>query len=134
MAGEIGCLGDIIFLVSDKTVMTFTNLVMSGSAQIAEHNLVGRKSLTEFTGADSSKRSFNMTLTEALGVDVEKEIDRIESYCERGITLPLVIGRKVHGKYRWLIQSHSANAQTHDANGRITTASVTLNLIEYLRN
>jgi hypothetical protein len=133
MSGAIGCLGDIIFQVSDKTVRTLTNLMISGSAKIIEHNIVGRKSLAEFTGSDAGKISFNMKLTEELGVDVEGELERIEKYCDVGATLPLVIGRKIYGRHRWMIKSHSSNVLTHDSIGRITTAVVTLNLIEYLR-
>jgi phage protein U len=133
MPGQIGCLGDIIFQVENKIVQTFMDMMWSGSANIAEHKIAGRKALTEFTGADADKISFNMMLTEDLGVDVEKEITKIQAHAERGTALPLVIGRKTYGKYRWLINAHSTRVLNHDPVGKITAAIVTVNIIEYLR-
>jgi len=134
MPGQIGCLGEVVFEVSNKTVQTFMDMTWSGSATIAEHKIVGRKALTEFTGSDADKISFNMMLTEGLGVDVEKMIEKIHDHKEKGTALPLVIGRKVYGKFRWLINAHSTRIISNDATGRVTSAIVTVNIIEYLRS
>jgi len=134
MPGQIGCLGDIIFKVDSKTVQTFMDMTWSGSAKIAEHSIHGKKALTEFTGSDADKLSFNMMLTEELGVNVEKEIDKVHAHAERGTALALVVGRKTYGKYRWLINAHSTRVLNHDVSGKITVAIVTVNIIEYLRS
>jgi len=133
MSGQIGCLGDILFQVTNKTVQTIMNLTVSGSADIAEHKRAGMKSLTEFTGSSPCKISFNMTLSSDLGVNVDKEVDKIIAHTEKGSTLPLVIGRKVYGQYRWQINQYSSNVLSHDTAGNAVLAAVTLNLIEYLK-
>ena len=134
MPGQIGCLGDILFQVSIRTVQTINNMTMSGGADIAEHKRHGMKALTEHTGSSPIKISFNMTLSADLGVDVEKEIDKIIAHTERGSTLPLVVGRKTYGQFRWQIQTYSVSYGAHDTRGNAVLATVTLNLIEYLRS
>lgn len=134
MAGEIGCLGDIIFTVSDKQVRTFSGLQYSGSARIAEHYRHGAAPLAEMTGLDSDKITINMTLTSEMGVNVGNELASIQRHMERGTQLPLVIGRRMYGKYRWQITAYSIKEQRYDAACNVSLATVTINLLEYLRN
>ena len=35
--GMVGCLGDIVFTVSDRTIKTIDNVTWSGSARYATH-------------------------------------------------------------------------------------------------
>ena len=130
---QVGCLGDIIFQVDDKVQKTLNQLNMTGSARIVEHQRPGMKSLTEFTGVDPAKISFNIMLSSDMGVDVEKEIDKVVAHTERGTTLPLVVGRKSYGEYRWQINGYNTNYVYHDTVGRATLANITVNLTEYLR-
>ena len=50
--GMVGCLGDIVFTVSDRTIETINNVTWSGSARYATHQRHGTHALTEFTGLD----------------------------------------------------------------------------------
>ena len=58
----VGCLGDIVFTVSDKTVRTLDQLEVSGSARYARASTAHVRPLTEFTGVDPDKITFEMTL------------------------------------------------------------------------
>ena len=56
--GMVGCLGDIVFTVSDRTIETINNVTWSGSARYATHQRHGTHALTEFTGLDPDKIGF----------------------------------------------------------------------------
>jgi len=129
---QIGCLGDIIFKVSDEIVETFSKMQWSGSAQYTKHKRHLYHAATEFTGLDPDTMSFQMTLTSELGVDVMKELVKIWTYERDGQTLPLVIGEKAYGKYRWTIESHKIDMNYYDAIGNLSGATVSVNLLEYL--
>ena len=67
--GMVGCLGDIVFTVSDRTIETINNVTWSGSARYATHQRHGTHALTEFTGLDPDKMTFDIVLSAYLGVD-----------------------------------------------------------------
>jgi len=49
-----------------------------------------------------------------------------------GTTLPLVLGRKAYGKYRWTIQKHTVKLQHYDADGDLTHCVDSVSLLEYV--
>ena len=62
------------------------------------------------------------------------EIVKIWEYERNGKAVPLVIGNKGYGKYRWNIVSHKTKLQLYDNEGDVTSAVVTVSLQEYLRS
>ncbi len=130
----VGCLGEIIFQVSEEVVETLKDVEWSGSARYAVHQRHLQNALTEFTGVDPDSIKFSMTLTWELGVNVLEELVKIWTYERSGEALPLVIGDKPYGKYRWNILKHSAQYQSQDKWGNPTVAEVSLELQEYLRS
>lgn len=129
----VGCLGDIIFSVSSETVKTLDKLKWSGGANYSIHKRQAYHALTEYTGMDADKISFKVFLSSYLGVDVQSELTKIWNYERNGSAVPLVIGDKGYGKYRWVIQKHSTEASAYDGRGNITEATVSLDLLEYIR-
>ena len=129
----IGCLGDIIFEVSEATVGTLDNMVWSGSARYAVHERHLTHALTEFTGLDPDKITFDITLTSELGVDPVTEVVKIWNIERSGQAVPLTIGTKGYGKYRWNITKHEMKMTAHYGNGDIRTATISVSLQEYLR-
>lgn len=130
---QIGCLGEVPFLVSAETVQTLNNVLWSGSARYAEHQRHLADALTEFTGLEPDKISFDMELSAYLGVNPMTEVNRLWQYERTGKTVPLVIGDKGFGKYRWTVKDHKIKMQTFDGAGRITGVTVSVNLLEYLK-
>ena len=112
--GMVGCLGDIVFTVSDRTIETINNVTWSGSARYATHQRHGTHALTEFTGLDPDKM-------------------KLWNYERGGIAVPLVIGNKGYGKYRWSVLDHKMKMKTYDGRGNVTSATVSVSLQEYLR-
>ena len=48
-------------------------------------------------------------------------------------SVPLVIGNKGYGKYRWSVLDHKMKMKTYDGRGNVTSATVSVSLQEYLR-
>lgn len=129
----VGCLGDIAFEVSSKTVSTLQDVKWSGSARYAVHQRHLQNALTEFTGLDPDKMSFAMTFSYLLGVDVMKQLVRLWEYERKALPLSLVIGSKAYGKYRWNLVSHTVQFENYGPDGSLLTAGVSVELQEYIK-
>lgn len=128
---QIGCLGDIAFQVSADTVLTISDMTWSGSTNYATHSRHLTDALVEFTGLAPDAISFDVTLSAYLGVSPMADVVKIWDYERSGRALPLVLGSKAYGKYRWVIKSHKIKMQTFDGHGNLTSATVSLSLTEY---
>ena len=128
----VGCLGEIVFQVSDEIVKTINNMQWSGSVRFATHQRHLQNALTEFTGVDPDKMSFDIDLVEELGTDPMVEMVKLLEYERAGEAVPLVIGEKAYGKYRWTILSHKMKAKAHDYKGSVSCVTVSVELQEYL--
>lgn len=129
---QVGCLGDIVFQVSSNTVKTFDKVEWSGSVRYSEHQRHLTDALTEFTGIDPDTISFEMVLSVYLGVEPMTELVKLWNYERSGKAIPMVIGDKIYGKYRWTIKRHKTKMQTYDKRGNLTGATVSVDLLEYL--
>lgn len=131
---QIGVLGDIVFQVSSNTIKTIDKAQWSGSARYGEHQRHLTDSLTEFTGVDPETFSFEMVLSIYLGVEPIGEINKIRANKRSGKALTLVIGDRVYGKHKWTIRSHKTRLETYGKNGTLTGATVSVELLEYLKS
>lgn len=129
----IGCLGEIIFTVSSDIVETLDNMQWSGKARYSTHQRHLQNALTEFTGIDPDTVSFDITLSRQFGVDPQAELVKIWTYEREGTPVPLTVGEKAYGKYRWNITDHKTKIKYFDINGNAMVATVSLNLQEYLK-
>ncbi len=130
---QIGCLGDIVFKVSSDMVRTISNVTWSGSANYATHSRHMTDALTEFTGLDPDEITFDIVLSAFLGVNPMSDLAKIWDYERKGQALPLIIGSKAYGKYRWVIKSHKIKMQTFDGSGDLLSATVSISLLEYIK-
>jgi len=127
----VGSLGEIVFSVSSEKIETITNLKISGSANYGKHQLHGGDTVLEFTGRDADTISFEITLAERLGVNVEEELEKIENAERTGEALTFVLGKKIIGKYKWVITKHTVNIKQVNRELAPVLASVSLSLSEY---
>ena len=130
---KVGSLGDIAFEVSDSIIKTIDNAVWSGSANIHTHIRHLDNSLQEFVGVDPDGFTFTIKLSKYLGAAPMTEIDRMFDYERNGTAVPLTLGTKAYGKYRWLIKSHSVKMEVYDGNGELTSCNVDVKLTEYTK-
>lgn len=128
----VGCLGDVIFTVSRSVVRTLDNMTWSGSARYATHERHLTHALTEFTGLDPDKITFDILLSADLGVDPIAEVVKLWNIERSGRAVPLTVGTKGYGKYRWNILKHEMKMKTFYGNGDVHTATVSVSLQEYL--
>lgn len=131
---RIGCLGDIVFEVSERVIKTIEKISMSGSATYSTHQLHLRSGLTEFVTVPPETISIDIGLSSVLGVDPQAEIEKIRQYMAEGRTLALVIGARSYGRYRWTITSYKAEMDKYAADMSLSNATVSLTLQEYLRS
>lgn len=130
---RIGCLGDVAFEVSDSVIKTINNANWSGSAKIQTHARHLDNALQEFVSIDPDAFSFTMILSRYLGVDPMTEIVKIFNYERGGIAVPLTLGNKAYGKYRWLVKSHKVKMEHYDGRGNLTSCKVDVTLTEYTK-
>ncbi len=130
----VGCLGDIIFTVSDRTVKTISNWKWSGSSRYAAHQRHGIDTLTEYTGTDPDKMTFDIVLMAEFGARPLREIKKLRQYTREGTPQPLTVGGYGYGKYRWSIVSYDVEIRRTTRGGEILEAAVSLTLQEYLKH
>ena len=130
---KVGTLGDIVFQVSDETVLTLRNVKWTESADYSTHKRHGGTTLNEYTGSGVGAFTFSIRLSEFLGVSTVEQIKQILKYLREGETLRLVIGRKIYGRYRWVITKSAITMEYFDKRGNLTQADVQLTLSEYIK-
>ena len=128
---KVGCLGDLVFEVSDGMIKTIRNASRSGSATIQTHQRHLMKPLQEFTGADAQSFDFKIRFSAYLGADPDTEIKKLFAYMENGVVLPLTIGTKSYGD--WLIKKIKDTPEYYDRRGNVTSTDVTVTLTEYTK-
>ena len=128
---KIGCLGDIIFEVSEKVIKTIQSANWDGSATIHTHSRHLDNSLQEFVGIEPDSFSLTITVSKYLGADPLEVIAQIFNYERTGTAVPLVIGKKPYGKYRWLVKNHKSKMNRYDGEGNLVSADITISLTEY---
>ncbi len=130
---RIGCLGDVAFEVSDSVIKTLTKATWSGSAKIQTHQRHLDNALQEFVGIDPDAFTFTIKLSRYLGADPMTEVVKIFEYERGGIAVPLTLGNKAYGKYRWLVKSHKVKLELYDGRGNLTSCDVDVTLTEYTK-
>ena len=130
----VGALGDIVFQVSHETVRTVDNMTWSGSARVATHERHNWHALTEYAGIDPDKITLSIYLSKYLGTDPMGELGKLWKYEREGLPVSLVLGDHGYGKYRWLVRSHSTDMKTFDHAGNLTACTVTVELLEYMKD
>lgn len=134
MIGYLGKNADdgIQFIVSREVFCSPKDMKWGGAARYATHERHATHALTEFTGLDPDKFSFDILLTAELGVDPMEAIVKIWNYERNAEAVGLAIGGKGYGKYRWTIKKHETKIKFMDAAGTMYAAEVSLDLLEYL--
>lgn len=131
--GQIGYLGKVLFIVAAGQIKTIQNFSWETSVEYAEHDRHLRGQMLEFTGVNAGTIKFDITLSAYLGTAPMTDYMKLESYMENGTAIPLRIGTKTYGHYRWVIEKLSMEGQYTDAAGDWTQIKVTVSLREYTK-
>lgn len=128
---QIGSFGDLTFKVSDKLVRTFDGMSWDFSAKYATHDRHIKADLLEYMGPEIETISFSMVLSVFLGVTPLKQIKKLRKMIRKGYARRLVIGGKVYGSYKWVMESSSVEMQRFDKKGNLWAAKIKVTLKEY---
>lgn len=130
---KIGCLGEIVFEVSDKEIKTIRDASWSGSVSISTHQRHLNSALQEFVGINPDSFEFKIRVSMFLGSDPHKDIEKLLEYERGGIAVPLTIGKTGYGRYRWLVSKHKITLEHFDKMGNLVGADITVSLAEYTK-
>lgn len=128
----IGSLGDIVFRVTDETILTPYDIGRSGSARKAKHEPHGAKPRPEHVGPGDDEMTLSIRLDRHGGVedmDPLVEVGRMRKYRDSGDPLVLIFGEKPMG--RWTIDGIQEEWRNLDHMGRVNRIDVTLTLGEW---
>lgn len=127
---SIGNLGDVIFEVSANRVRTFDQFKRSSKARFARHDLMESKPRLQHVGSDLDEISFEIRLDIGLGINPEKELEKIRAILASGEDQLLMVGSKKVG--RFVLESAEEAWPKVDHDGHIIVATVTLKLVEFI--
>lgn len=130
---NIGYLGDVVFVVSEKTLRTFNEFTRSSASRWAKHEVLGKKPLTQWIGPGLDTVSFTMRFDARYGINPRKELDRLTTLEREGKALPLEIGGKGVGVGLWVITSLEQSWSNIDHIGNILVAMANISLEEYVK-
>lgn len=128
----IGTLGSkIVFEVSDKTALFFSEMTREISGRWAKHETQGVKPKPEFLGPGNQTINLPITLSAGLGVRPRAVMEQIEGMVEAGAAEYLIIGNKPVGKNPFRLTASSEAWNTIYSRGELAKATVTITLEEY---
>ena len=104
----------------------------TGEVRLAQHERMNEKAITEFVGKGLESMSFSMQLARYMGVDPDKEAERLREYRDNGTPLLFMLNNKVVGENKWLIESISEEVERFGRDGEILSMNVELSLSEYV--
>lgn len=128
----IGSFGkELIFKVSSKQVLTFSDFTQEISARWSNTAPIMRKPISEFNGPELRKISFTMIFDVSLGVKPRNMLQKLERIVGKGIVEYLVIGKSRVGFNKWKITKSSEKWDVILSHGELARAKVDVTLEEY---
>lgn len=128
---KIGTFAGLTFSVSDNTVKTFDDMKWDFSAKYATHDRHIQADLLEYLGPEIEGISFSMIFSVFLGTNPLNEIKKLRTIIRNGTTDRLVIGGKVYGSYKWVMQKGSVDLERYDGKGNLWAAKIKVTMKEY---
>lgn len=127
----VGFLGTIPFVASRGYVRTFDDYKRQGEARWAEHEILGKKPLSEFLGENLEEISFTMLFRKDQGVNPQSEVNTLKELRDGGTPVPLVLGFKVIGDGLWTVRGLSYSVDFWDKWGHPQAITANVSLKEY---
>lgn len=125
----IGSFGEIIFTVNDSYIKTFDELSRRAAAKFADHEVAGKKPISEFTGEELDEVTFNIQLNRRYGLP-ERDLSSLNRIKSSGKASRLMIGSRNLGKFT--LREFEENLTHVGKNGILLFVDVSLTLVEYI--
>lgn len=123
---------DVVFSVSDRRVLTFSDMNRSVGSSWATHSRIGLKDQVEYLRPNLQKLTFTIDLDASLGVRPRTVLERLERHAERGSVFPFVVGGRRVGHYQWRMTDVSEAWETIYNRGELYRAKVNVTMEEYV--
>lgn len=117
--------------MSSSRVRTFDNFSRSGSGRWAVHEIIGQKPLSEFVGPGQEGISFSIRLDANLGVNPERELQKLRAMRDSGEVAVLIIGGQPVTDNFFALESLSEQQKVFSGSGVLIVANADLTLKEY---
>ena len=127
----VGFLGGTPFITSRQYIYTFDDYTRGSAARYAKHDIIGEKPYLEYLGPDIEEIGFKMKLRSDHGISPRVELEKLRKYRNQGKVMSLVLGGRVVGKTKWVIESISEAVNYWSKSGQIYSADVDIKLKEY---
>nr|WP_249529740.1 phage tail protein [Paenibacillus brevis] len=124
-------MGSIVFTVTPDTIRTFTEFTRTSASRWANHEVLGKKPVSQFIGPGLDTVSFTMHLDVRYGINPRKELDALVELERSGKAMPLIIGGKGIGVSKFKITSLEQSWTEIDNRGNLLKASASITLEEY---
>lgn len=125
----IGSFGDIVFTVSASHIKTFDELSRLSAAKFADHEIAGKKPISEFVGEELDEITFNIQLNRTYAKP-EHDLMLLNKIKSSGAANRLIIGSRNLGKFT--LREFEETLTHVGKNGAILFAEVELTLTEYI--
>lgn len=129
---EIGSFGDIVFIVSNKKILSFEDFQRNTSPRWKEHNVLSNKPFLEFEGPGADEISFSIVLSADMGINPELQMAKIREFARRGKKALFIRGGKPISINHWVITRAVEKHQLIDNKGNILKMSVDISLKEHV--
>lgn len=130
----VGSYGDFVFGVysadavpSGEQGVTFNSLTQATQSRLLTHTTVEGLPIVEFAGVDADRVTLTGTLNEQTCGDVDEKILQLRALQAQNQPRALTRGSRVFGMF--LIENLSVTEERWAANGELTAASYSLQLI-----
>lgn len=129
----IGAYGSRIFSVSSEKINTFDNLSLAASYSTETQEVIGKKPSTYKKGPGLDQISYDVTLDQTLGINVEAELKNWRDICKSGLAYHMNIGGKNITEHPLMLKSVDIGFKQIGVNGKLVKAILTIKLEEYVR-
>ena len=132
-ARKVGNWGTTIwFEVSSSKQLTFRNFNKTHSARWTEHEVIGKKPLSEFSGPDLVTVTMSCVFSVTMNINPRKTMTALEKALEKGTVDYLYIKERKVGSYKMKLTNMSEAYDVVLINGAIAKATVDLTFSEYV--
>ncbi|TYA10935.1 phage tail protein [Paenibacillus faecis] len=129
---KIGSLGPVVFVVGPEAIRTFAELSRSSAGRWANHEVLGKKPISQFIGPGLDTVSFTMRFDVRYRINPRKELSKLVELERAGKAMPLIVGGQGLGVNKWKITSLEQSWEEIDGKGNLLKATATITLEEYL--
>lgn len=128
----LGTLGDVVFEVNTDKVRTWQDMAFTYKTSYAEHKILGRGVMLEFTGQEATTCTFTLRLDATHGLSPYQELMALRKMAREHQAIDFVIGGEPVGSGEWVIEELDVSAERFAIGGEMILSVVNVRLREYL--